>query len=75
MTKVMYNGEEIELQDEFEKGFFELDLITSDDEETVDELEKTIELDINELENTKELTIDNIEDTQNLTESIGNINE
>ncbi len=74
MTKVMYNGNEIEIADDLEKGFMELDLIT-DDNEVNSELEKTMEIDIDELEKTKNLELNDLNDTQDLTESIGNINE
>lgn len=74
MTKVKYNNEEIELEDEFEEGFMELDLITND-EETNDELENTMEIDIEELDKTKEFNFNDLSDTQDLTESLGNINE
>lgn len=73
MTKVEYNGKEIELEDEFEKGFMELDLMTDNDEPDKD-LDKTVEIDIEELEKTKELNLD-LSDTQDLAESLGNINE
>lgn len=73
MTKVNYNGQEIELEDEFEKGFVELDLITDDEEN--EELENTIEIDIEDLENTKEFTLEDLNNTEDLEESLGNINE
>lgn len=71
MTKLNYNGEEIEIDDELEKGYMELDLMTDDNEE----LDKTIELDVNSLDKTVELSTDDLNNTQDLIENIGNINE
>lgn len=54
MTKVMYNGNLIELADELEEGFAELDMLNP--------LKKNIE----DLENTIELKPINLEDTMEL---------
>lgn len=52
MAKVLYNGELIELKDELEHGELELDLITENDK---DVLEDTIEIDF-KLEDTLDLS-------------------
>lgn len=55
MTKVKYNGEYIELCDELEPGYLELDLLTEEDK--VDELEDTKEFNFNSLEDTQILNV------------------
>ncbi|MBQ9853560.1 MAG: hypothetical protein IJO57_00820 [Bacilli bacterium] len=61
MTKVMYNGNLIELSDELEEGFAELDMLNP--------LKKNRE----DLENTIELKPINLEDTMELF--LGDTNE
>lgn len=61
MTKVMYNGNLIELSDELEEGFAELDMLNP--------LKKNSE----DLENTIELKPINLEDTMELF--LGDTNE
>lgn len=68
MTKVIYNGKEIELIDELEDGYMELDILTNDEENI--KLEN--DGDIN-LEDTIELKPINLEDTQEF--KIGDIYE
>lgn len=71
MTKVMYNGNEIELLDELEVGYRELDMLT--DKTNIEEnLEDTIELKKINLENTVEFNVKDLEDTQDL--ELGDIN-
>lgn len=53
MTKVLYNGEYIELKDELEPGYLELDLLT----ESINDLEDTIEIKNINLEDTKEFNL------------------
>ena len=57
MTKVVYNGEIIELVDKLEKGFKELDMLTSDNEIN---LENTMEFKTSDLEKTQELNLGDI---------------
>ena len=54
MTKVMYNGKIIELSDELEEGFAELDMLNPL-KKNGDDLENTIELKPINLEDTMEL--------------------
>ena len=64
MTKVLYNGEYIELEDELEEGYKELELLMpkkTDLDDTM-ELKKinfddTQEFNFDELENTKEIDL------------------
>ncbi len=72
MTKVLYNGKEIELDDDFEPGFMELDMLTPEEQEDR-KLEDTMELQPVNLEDTMELDISDLEDTQEL--DLGEINE
>lgn len=51
MVKVLYNGNYIELKDELEPGYAELDLLSNDNDVN---LEDTQELKFDNLENTKE---------------------
>ena len=60
MAKVLYNGELIELKDELERGELELDLITENDK---DVLEDTIEIDFK------------LEDTLDLSKELSNYDE
>ena len=52
MTKVKYNGEYIDLCDELEPGYEELDLLDAMDDNLVN------------LEDTQEIRVNNLEDTQ-----------
>ena len=58
MTKVMFNGTEIDLDEEYEKGFEELDLITDEERENAlnQKLDDTLEFNnntnLNDLEKT-----------------------
>lgn len=54
MSKVMYNGNLIELSDELEEGFAELDMLNPLKKNS-DDLENTIELKPINLEDTMEL--------------------
>lgn len=63
MTKVLYYGKEIELIDELESGYMELDLLT---EEIERKLEDTIELEPINLQDTIELNLDSLEDTHEM---------
>ncbi len=51
MTVVKYHGTDIELCDELEPGYRELDLITKEER-------------VNDLDDTKEIKLDSLEDTQ-----------
>lgn len=62
MTKVLYNGEYIELCDELEKGYEELDLLES----KKDNLEDTIELKKINFEDTQEFNFNELEDTKEI---------
>lgn len=59
MTKVMYNGKIIELSDELEEGFAELDMLNPSKINN-EELENTIELNPINLVDTKELFLGDI---------------
>lgn len=72
MTKVMYNGKEIELVDELEVGYMELDMLTNDDK-LFNNLEDTIELKPLNLEHTMEFDVSSLENTQEL--DLGDIYE
>ena len=69
MTRVLYNGEYIELCDELEKGYKELDLL----EPKENNLEDTIELKKINLEDTQEFNFDELENTKEI--NLGDINE
>lgn len=71
MTKVMYNGNEIELIDELEVGCRELDMLTNN-LKSKENLENTIELKKINLEDTIEFNTINLENTQEL--ELGDIN-
>ena len=58
MTKVIYNGKEIELIDELEDGYMELDMLINDDK--INKLEDTIELKTINLEDTQEFQFGDI---------------
>lgn len=58
MTKVMYNGKYVELQDELEPGFLELDILNGAENQK-DNTE-------NNLEDTKILNLFDLDDTQEL---------
>lgn len=64
MTKVIYNGQEIELIDELEDGYMELDMLTND--EKFNKLDDTVELKTLNFEDTVELKTVDLEDTQEL---------
>ena len=69
MTKVLYNGTYIELCDELEPGYKELDMLNPVEEKN-DYLEKTIEFDPINLDDTQEFDLD---DTQEY--NLGDIHE
>ena len=56
MAKVLYNGNYIELKDELEPGYKELDLLT-DVKSDLDDLEDTIVIDSINLEDTQKLDL------------------
>ncbi len=65
MTKVIYNGEEIELHSELEPGYMELDILT-DLNDRSQNLEDTMEMKPINLEDTMEVDLDNLSDTQEM---------
>lgn len=65
MTKVMYNGEEIELHSELEPGYMELDMLTDLDDRD-ENLDNTLEMKSINLEDTQEIDLNNLEDTQEI---------
>lgn len=71
MTKVLYNGEYIDLCDELEPGYKELDILTDIDEDKRD-LEDTMEMKSINLDDTLEFKIRDLNDTQEL--DLGEIN-
>lgn len=72
MTKVMYNGNEIELADELEYGYKELDMLIKE-KRTVDRLEENIELNNINLDNVFELKLNNLQSANK--NDLGDVNE
>ena len=72
MTKVIYNSKEIELVDELEDGYMELDMLTDNDKKT-NNLDDTMELKPVNLEDTMEIKVIDLDDTQEL--NFGDIHE
>ena len=70
MGKLLYNGEYIEVDDELEKGYKELDLLDTSNKE--EGLENTIEMKSINLDNTLELEKMDLENTQEI--ELGDIN-
>lgn len=62
MTKVIYNGKEIELFSELEPGYMELDLLTNLDN-TNSDLENTIEMKVPNLKDTTEIDLNKLKET------------
>lgn len=72
MTKVMLNGEEIELVDELEPGYLELDKLT-DEDLGIDEQVDTIEIRPINLDDTQKLEFPDLSSTQEIP--VGDNNE
>ncbi len=72
MTKVLLNGEYIELVDELEPGYLELDKLT-DEDLGIDNQEDTIEINPINLEDTQEFVFPDLSSTQEIP--VGDNNE
>ena len=68
MTKLLYKGKYIELQDELEPGYKELDML-----DTEKNLDDTIEITPLDLTDTLELNLEELKNTQEL--KLGDLNE